>query len=108
MPRVLMTFFGHFRTVIGMTSEYVDTETLYDAIIKIANKHGDKVKQLLMYDDGRLKSNYVISIQWGLSCNIKCKKHRSKRRGLYKCISTCRWRIGQIKSLKRKNEGKCC
>jgi len=62
MPRVLMTFFGYFRTVIGMTSEYVDTETLYDAIIKIANKHCDKVKQLLMYDDGRLKSNYVIPI----------------------------------------------
>ncbi|RLI61123.1 MAG: hypothetical protein DRO67_08325 [Candidatus Asgardarchaeum californiense] len=31
-------------------------------ISPIANKHGDKVKQLLMYDDGRLKSNYVISI----------------------------------------------
>lgn len=62
MAKVLITFFGHLRTVVGLQSEYVSGSTFYEVIKKLSEKYGEKLKTLIMQEDGKLKINYVVSI----------------------------------------------
>lgn len=62
MTRIRISFFGNLRKIVGDQVIQVDAENLYEALVKLSSKYGDKIKNILIFEDGRFRAYHIISV----------------------------------------------